>query len=270
MSEPTIPPEGADRVAPDPAEQGAAVAPPTPGAAPAEAPRPAEPPRPGEPPRAAEPPRPSEPTSEPVAPAVTDPAGLSASEAAAAKRAETAAAVALVAAVASARAEQAALNAPAVEPAVEAPTRPSRLRALRSLVAMLLRGILVIALFVGGLALGNAWYQSNRTEAPTQVVDPATDGIEPPAIVREFIGALGSGDTDAVRSALAPEPHARLIGEFKRFDIQTITGVETLSTHVDGSRSATGIVMQGTTTGGVPISINLVILSDGNTIEGFR
>ena len=117
------------------------------------------------------------------------------------------------------------------------------------------------------LALGDAWHQSQQTEVPTRIVDPATDGVEPPAIVREFIGALGSGDNDAVRSALAPEPHARLIGEFKRFDIQRITGVETLSTHVDGARSATNIVMQGTTTGGVPISINLVILADGNTIK---
>ncbi len=251
MSEPTNPLDGADRVAPDAAAEGAAVAPPT-----------------GDAPVA--PPRPAEPISEPVAPAVTDPAGLSASEEAARKRAETAAAVALVAAVASARAEQAALNPPVVEPEVEAAPRPGRLRGLRGLLAMVLRGAAVIALFVGGLALGNAWHQSNQTEAPTHIVDPATEGVEPPAVVREFIGALGSGDNDAVRSALAPEPHARLIGEFKRFDIQRITGVETLSTHVDGARSATNIVMKGTTTGGVPISINLVILADGNSIEGFR
>jgi hypothetical protein len=215
-------------------------------------------------------PRPAEPVSESNV-AVTDPAGLSASEAAAAKRAETAAAVALVAAVAAERASEAASAAAVATPVVEeAPPKPGVTRRLRAVGAMLIRGAAVLALFVGGLALGNAAFQSNQPPQPAQVVDPATDGVEPPAVVREFIGALSSGDADALRSSLQAEPHARLTSEFRRFDIQQITEVETLGTHVDGTRSATEVVMQGTTTTGVPISINLVILTDGNTIEGFR
>ena len=214
--------------------------------------------------------RPAEPTSDAVV-AVTDPAGLSASEAAAAKRAETAAAVALVAAVAEQRASEAAQAAAIATPVVEeAPRKPGRIRALRAFGAMLVRGLAVLALFIGGLALGNAAFQSSQAPEPAQVVDPVTDGVEPPAVVREFVGALSSGDADSLRSSLQAEPHARLTSEFRRFDIQQISSVETLSTHVDGSRSATGIVMQGTTTTGVPISINLVVLADGNTIEGFR
>jgi hypothetical protein len=208
--------------------------------------------------------------AEPVGAAAIDPAGLSASEAAAAKRAETAAAVALVAAAASAKA-QAAADVAVPAPVVEAaPTRPSRWRSLRGLVAMLIRGVLVLALFVGGVALGQAAFRNTTSSAPPVIIDPSTEGAQPPAIVREFIDALASGNADAVRSSIGAEPHARLISEFRRFDIQKVTKVETLSTHVDGTRSATEIVMQGTTSGGVPISLNLVVLSDGTAIEGFR
>jgi hypothetical protein len=206
-----------------------------------------------------------------VATGVTDLAGLSASEAAAAKRAETAASVAVVAAVAKARAEQASQTAALEAPVEEAaPPRPSRLKAIRGFALMFLRGAVAIALFVFGLSLGNLIYQGNEPTSPTLIVDPSTEGAEPPAIVREFIGALSAGDTDALRSSLSAEPHARLTAEFKRFGIQQITGVETLSTHVDDDRTATEIVMQGTTSDGTPISINLVVLTSGNTIEGFR
>lgn len=202
--------------------------------------------------------------------AVIDPAGLSASEAAAAKRAETAASVALVAAVASAKA-QAAADVAVPEPVVDdAPARPSRVRSLRGLGAMLIRGVVVLALFVGGVALGQAAFRSTTSAAPQVIVDPSTVDAQPPAVVREFIDALASGNADAVRSSIGEEPHARLIREFQQFDIQSITKVETLSTHVDGTRTATEIVMMGTTSGGVPISLNLVVLSDGTAIEGFR
>lgn len=214
-------------------------------------------------------PRPAEPVSE--SSGVIDPAGLSASEAAAIKRAETAAAVALVAAVAASKASAVADAAAQAEPdEVPAPARPTVRRRLLGVFAMVLRGALVLALFVGGYALGQAAFRNQQPDAPAAVVDPSTVGVEPPAVVREFIGALGSGNADALRSSLQAEPHARLTSEFRRFDIQSISGVQTLSTQVDGPRSATEIVMQGTTTSGVPISLNLVVLADGNTIEGFR
>ena len=89
-------------------------------------------------------------------------------------------------------------------------------------------------------------------------------------IITLIIAALAAGDADSLRSSLQAEPHSRLTSEFRRFDIQAITAVDTLGTHVDGTRSATEVVMQGTTTEGTPISINLIILADGNAIEGFR
>jgi hypothetical protein len=214
--------------------------------------------------------RPAEPISEDSG-AVIDPAGLSASEAAAAKRAETAAAVALVAAVAASRAEAAAEAAANAQPeVVVAPKGPTKMRRLMGVFAMLLRGVLVLALFVGGYALGRAAFTTSQSGAPTTIIDPTTDGVQPPAVVREFVGALSAGDADALRSSLGAQTHASLTDEFRRFDIQAITGVQTLSTHADGERTATEIVMQGTTTSGVPISINLVVLADKNTIEGFR
>ena len=208
-----------------------------------------------------------------------DPALLAASEAAAAEREATAAAVALVLASAKAKAEataaEAAASVPPSDPSLtdgDQFRRRSRRAAIRGLVGMLARGIAVLALFIGGIALGAAAFQRSdqAAAAAAPIVDPAVDGAQPPVIVQEFVAALAGGDADSVRSALQAEPHARLTGELRRFDIQSISSVETLGTHVDGPRSATEVVMQGTTTTGAPISLNLIILTDGNTIEGFR
>lgn len=169
--------------------------------------------------------------------------------------------------------------APVVEPPAEAaagtaeadaPAAPRRHRRLALAAGLLwiVRWLFAIALFVMGLSLGNLIFQA--TTAPdVAVVDPATNA-EPPAVVREFIGALAADDADAIRSSLAAEPHARLVSEMKRFEIAEITSVETLSTHVDGTRTATAVVIKAVTTTGVPIAVNLVILADGATIEGFR
>jgi hypothetical protein len=86
----------------------------------------------------------------------------------------------------------------------------------------------------------------------------------------EFITALTSNDADALRSSLEKQPHIDLTGEFERFGIQRVTGVETLGTEVDGSRSATEVLMRAENTDGLAFAINLVILVDGGQIEGFR
>jgi hypothetical protein len=205
-----------------------------------------------------------------------DAEALAASAAAAADRADTAAAVARVMASARAKAEAAATAAavavpdPSLADAAQVQRR-SRRAAIRGTLAMVARGVLMLALFVGGIALGAAAFQrSDQVASTAPVVDPAVDGAEPPAVVHEFVTALAGGDADSLRSSLQAEPHARLTSEFRRFDIQSISAVDMLGTHVDGPRSATEVVMQGTTTDGQPISINLIILTDGNAIEGFR
>lgn len=156
--------------------------------------------------------------------------------------------------------------APASDPAA-APGRGRRL-AMAAGLLWVVRWLFALALFVAGLAIGNMIFQA--TQAPdVAVVDPSVNG-EPPAVVREFIGALAADDADAIRSALGPDPHAKLTSEFKRFDVGQVASVETLSTQVDGTRTATAVVIKATTTTGMPIAINLVILADGATIEGFR
>ena len=204
--------------------------------------------------------------------AIIDKDALAQSEAAAVEHDATKAAIAVVAAIAAARAAQAAEAAeppPTDTELLAAPKHP-RFRLVRAALGTVVRGVLVLALFVGGWALGQAAFARNATGETALFADPGTDGTTPPAVVQEFITALADGDADSLRSSLEAEPHSRLTSEFRRFDIQAITEVDTLGTHVDGSRSATEVVMQGTTTDGTPISINLIILADGNAIEGFR
>lgn len=204
--------------------------------------------------------------------AIIDKDALAESEAAAVEHDATKAAIAVVAAIAAARAAAATepTELPASEQDILAAPRHPRFRQVRAMLGTVVRGLLVLALFVGGWALGQAAFARNDTSATTTFADPVIDGTTPPAIVQEFIAALAAWDVDSLRSSLQAEPHSRLTSEFRRFDIQSISAVDTLGTHVDGSRSATEVVMQGTTTEGTPISINLIILADGNAIEGFR
>jgi len=148
------------------------------------------------------------------------------------------------------------------------PDRRRRL-AVPMAVARIASLVIGIALFVGGVALGVAWFQSNQ-EAPVEVADPATVGVATPAVVREFIVALESNDSDALRSAVAGDPYRLLAGEMQKWGFQEVTSVETLATTIDGSRSATEIVMRGRDTAAAPIIINLIVHTEGNAITDFR
>jgi hypothetical protein len=129
--------------------------------------------------------------------------------------------------------------------------------------------LVAIALFVAGAALGYNAFLANQPEAVT-VIDPATDGVQAPAVVREFITALTSNDEAALRSAVPAGPYSQLVTEMQRWQFQEVTGVETLSTFADGPRVATEIVMSGRTPDGTPTSINLIVhVSDGQ-IAMFR
>ena len=204
--------------------------------------------------------------------AIIDKDGLAASEEAAVEHDATKTAIAVVAAIAAARAAAATepTELPAGQEALLAAPRHPRSQLVRATLTTIFRGLLVLALLVGGWALGQAAFARSDTSETTVFADPVIDGTVPPAVVQEFIAALAGGNADSLRSSLQAEPHSRLTSELRRFDIQAITAVDTLGTHVDGSRSATEVVMQGTTTAGIPISINLIILADGNAIEGFR
>jgi hypothetical protein len=174
------------------------------------------------------------------------------------------------AADASAAAAAASVEAPAV--AVDAPKEPTKVSRRPVIIAGLRRLVtfaLAIALFVGGIALGQAVFERTRP-VPVGVDGAVTVSDPPPAVTQEFIRALAANDADAMRSSLNPQPNKDLTDEFARFAIKRIMSVETLGTHVDGTRSATAILMRAEKTDGLPFEVNLVILVDGGQIEGFR
>ena len=127
---------------------------------------------------------------------------------------------------------------------------------------------IAVLLFAGGFALGLRAFESSR---PVPTVSASQNpSVSPPPVAQEFIAALRSNDADALRSALAPQPHKDITDEFERFGIRTVRDVETLGTEVDGTRSATEIMLMAENTDGLAFGINLVILVDGGKIEGFR
>jgi hypothetical protein len=156
--------------------------------------------------------------------------------------------------------------------AVETPNEPTKVSRRPAIIAGLRRFMtfaFTLALFVGGVALGQMAFQQTRP-APVGVDGAITVTDPPPAVTQEFIRALAANDADAMRSSLSPQPNKDLTDEFARFSIKRIVSVETLGTHVDGARSATEILLRAEKTDGLPFEVNLVILVDGGQIEGFR
>lgn len=148
------------------------------------------------------------------------------------------------------------------------PMKRRRLRLIAGIYWLIAR-LFAIALFAAGVALGYNAFLANQPPPPA-VVSPAVEGSVAPAVVTEFIAALGSNNADALRSAVPPEPYQLLIAEMDRWGFVSITDIQTLSTFADGSRSATALVMTGPTTNGVPVSVNLVVHVDGGQIVSFR
>ena len=145
--------------------------------------------------------------------------------------------------------------APATTPATTSPYKSRRLHLLAGIRWLAARAF-AIALFVGGVAIGYSLYVAVQPP-PIVALDPAVDGAVAPAVVQEFIAALASNDAAALRSAVPADPYQLLIAEMSRWDFQTVQSVETLSTYVDGPRTATELVMTGLSTEGIPVSVNL-------------
>jgi hypothetical protein len=163
-----------------------------------------------------------------------------------------------------------AAEAPAV--AAETPAaaaKPSRRPVILGAIRKLAILVIAVSLFVVGIGLGQLTFQRTRP-APVVADAPITVANTPPEVAQEFITALGANDADAMRSALAAQPNKDLTDEFERFSIKKIVSVQTLGTSVDGTRSATEILLKAEKTDGLPFEVNLVILVDGGAIEGFR
>ena len=166
--------------------------------------------------------------------------------------------------------EAVAAETPAAQ--VDAPAAPVKVSRRPVIIAGLRRGLvfsLVVALFVGGIAFGSSTFQRTRP-VPPGVEGPIAVSGTTPTVALEFIAALAANDADAMRSSLSAQSNKDLTDEFERFTIRRITSVETLGTAVDGNRSATEILLRAEKSDGLPFEVNLVILVDGNKIEGFR
>jgi hypothetical protein len=176
-------------------------------------------------------------------------------------------------------AETGAAEAGAVEVAPETPVvatdtpvvaaKPSRRPVILGAIRRLAIFVIAVSLFVVGISLGQLTFQRTRP-IPHGSDAPITVAQTPPEVAQEFITALGANDADAMRSALAAQPNKDLTDEFERFSIKKIVSVQTLGTSVDGTRSATEILLKAEKTDGLPFEVNLVILVDGGAIEGFR
>lgn len=162
----------------------------------------------------------------------------------------------------------AATPAAASAPAAANPHTSRRLHVLAGLRWLVARAFAIV-LFVGGVAIGYGAYVANQPP-PIVALDPAVDGTVAPAVVTEFVAALASNDAAALRSAVPQDPYQLLIAEMSRWDFQSIQSVETLSTYVDGPRTATELVMTGLSTEGIPVSVNLVVHVDAGQIASFR
>ena len=146
----------------------------------------------------------------------------------------------------------------------------ARRRAVGGAIKAVLTVVIGVALFVGGVALGNYVFAATRSTPTALTSDPAVTSQAAPPAAQEFISALAVNDADSIRSSLDQQPHIDLTNEMTKYGIQHIDSVDVLGTAVDGKRSATEILMHYQREDGIPFAINLVILVNDGKIEGFR
>jgi hypothetical protein len=155
-------------------------------------------------------------------------------------------------------------------PVAAAPVRSSRRGAVARGGLRFMQFVIGVGLFVVGVYLGTLAFQAAQRDPLTAGVGAVSGGVPTPPVVQEFASALGSGGADAVRSSVSPEVFALLASELKRWQFNSISKVEVLSTAADGPRTATGIVMTGPTSAGTTLSMNLIVQTDGGRITTLR
>ena len=133
-----------------------------------------------------------------------------------------------------------------------------------------LRFAFVVAIFVGGVALGYQAFLLSEPEPTGVSAGGATATGEAPPVVHELIAAIGSNDADRIRSAVPADPYKSFTSEMARWEFREVTSVETLATYVDGARTATAFMMIGRDNAGNPIAINLVVETESGAIVGFK
>jgi hypothetical protein len=133
-----------------------------------------------------------------------------------------------------------------------------------------IRFALGVGLFVFGIWLGVQVFQSTQTSTDPVGATAVSNGEPTPPVVVEFAHALQAGGSDAVRSSVSPDVFALLASELQRWNYATITKVDVLSTAVDGPRTATGLILTGSTTDGRTMWINLIVHTDNGLITTLR
>jgi hypothetical protein len=127
-----------------------------------------------------------------------------------------------------------------------------------------------VGLFVFGIWIGMQVFQSTQKSTDPVGATAVSNGVPTPAVVQEFAHALQTGGPDAVRSSVSTDVFSLLASELQRWDYATIKKVDVLSTAVDGPRSATGLILTGTTTDGRTMWINLIVHAENGQISTLR
>ena len=127
-----------------------------------------------------------------------------------------------------------------------------------------------IGLFVFGIWIGLQVFQSTQKSTDPVGATAVSNGVPTPPVVMEFAHALQTGGPDAVRSSVSTDVFSLLASELQRWDYATIKKVDVLSTAVDGPRSATALILNGTTTDGRTMWINLIVHSENGQISTLR
>jgi hypothetical protein len=152
-----------------------------------------------------------------------------------------------------------------------APTRASRRLALVAGLGHLARFAITVALLAAGVALGVATFQSRQVVAtPAVPGGPDTAGIPAPAIVQELANALAANDSDRIRAAVPGSPYGLLTNEMGDWSFSAVTGVVTLGTYQDESRTATELIIRGRTADGSAVLTNLIVHAEDGLIVNFR
>jgi hypothetical protein len=127
-----------------------------------------------------------------------------------------------------------------------------------------------VGLFVFGIWIGMQVFQSTQKSTDPVGATAVSNGVPTPPVVQEFAHALQTGGPDAVRSSVSTDVFSLLASELQRWDYATIKKVDVLSTAVDGPRSATGLILTGTTTDGRTMWINLIVHAENGQISTLR
>jgi hypothetical protein len=155
-------------------------------------------------------------------------------------------------------------------PAEQPAAQPSRRGAVARGGLRFIQFAVGVGLFVFGIWIGVQAFQMAQKPSDTENAQVVSNGIPTPPVVQEFADALGSGGPDAVRSSVTPDVFALLVGEVQRDQIATIKKVDVLGTAVDGTRTATGLVLTSTLTDGTTLWVNLIVQTEDGKITTLR